>query len=363
MLKMTSVNKDAEIINIDKAEDRSKVISHIVEVLSKGGIVALPTDTVYGLCCSLDNESGRQKISEIKKQPSNKPFQTLIGTTSEAEDICGEIASVARKLMRSYWPGALTIIIPDKNGNTAGLRLPADQDVRAVIRELKSPMSATSANIHNSEPLNSCREIEAAFGKDIDLIIEADSKIYSKSSTVVNLGSDGKVSVLREGDISEEELLDTAKETFLFHSEESSVRPLLAAVVFNHMLGSQYKSINSILTVPELEIKNNRVPSAALSAFTEMGYTVHLPEFKTSTATDIDKADYIFTFSEKAFSNLKLSAPWREEDIIHIPLDEEEFPAPSEKGFSIGPGYREDIIKLERKIWKICKKLLKKQEQ
>ncbi|MHC4871233.1 MAG: L-threonylcarbamoyladenylate synthase [Planctomycetota bacterium] len=356
---MTSTGRKAEVINIDQADNRSAVIEHIAEVISAGGIAALPTDTVYGLCCRKDDKTALQKISRLKKQPEDKPFQTLISSIADAEELCGDISPLAAKLMRSYWPGALTVITAAKEGKTEGLRLPADQDICAVIRKAETPLSATSVNIHGREPLNNASDIEKVFGSDIDLIVTNNSSRTERSSTVVKVEG-SELNIIREGELKSSALLNTAKKCYLFYSDQKAIRPLLAAVIFAQIENSEDEAGRIILAVPEIASEKHKLPAAADKSLQEMGYSITMPEIKSSCMTDIDSADVIFTFSEESCRKISEAAPWREKDIFEIEIGEEEFPKTPEEGFSIGPGYREDIVRLEKKIWKIHRQMQKK---
>ncbi len=354
---MTYTEKN-KIINIDNADRREDAIQQIVDVLTDGGIVAMPTDTVYGFCCHYENEDAKEKIAKIKQQPKNKPFQTLVGSISEAEKLCGALPKTASKLARSFWPGALTIIVNKEKG-TIGLRLPADQDICAVTKKLQSPLSATSINIHGCEPLNNREEIVKQFGNDVDLIVVNNKESKPIPSTVVKVENE-KLTILREGSIDKDTITNIAKTCFLFYFEQKSFRAIFAAIILNNMNGGLLGSSKTIVLTPEISMPANTLPKSAETTLTEMGYKLTLPKIKPTNLTDIDTADYIFTFSDNAFNEIVNTSPWQKDGIIKVPIKKSEIPKPSIDGFGIGPGYKEDIIYLEKEIWKIHQKIKKK---
>jgi L-threonylcarbamoyladenylate synthase len=173
--------------------------------LTEGQVGIVPTDTVYGLVCVADNEQGRQRICEMKKREGNKPMQYLLSNLDNCAWLDVNVNDALRKVADAFWPGALTVVVTNSNGNYVGIRVPNSDFVCSLISDIGKPLTATSANLAGHDPLES---LEQHFG---DLAGEPDFALLSgksdhPSSTVIRLHDSGEFEVLREGDITEEQI-------------------------------------------------------------------------------------------------------------------------------------------------------------
>ncbi len=184
------------------------------EILRCGGIVAFPTDTVYGLGAVYTDVSAVMKIFEAKGRDEGKPLSILISDISQVDELAREIPENAKKLMRAFWPGALTVIVKKSEsvpacvtagGDTVGIRMPSSETAREIIECAGSPLAAPSANISGKRSAASGDDVrEDLFGR-IDMIIDGGRCDIGVSSTVVDL-TEGKIRILREGTISRQEI-------------------------------------------------------------------------------------------------------------------------------------------------------------
>jgi bifunctional UDP-N-acetylglucosamine pyrophosphorylase/glucosamine-1-phosphate N-acetyltransferase len=181
------------------------------DVLLGGGIVAFPTDTVYGLACDATNRAAVAKLREAKRRDAAKPLVAMIHSERMLRMMVREIAPDAEKLMERFWPGALTIIFKRPKAvleslsadNAIGVRMPNHYLATAIISMMERPLAVTSANLSGEPPLNSAREIEAALGESVDLILDAPARENVPPSTVVDMTGDAP-KILRAGAITEE---------------------------------------------------------------------------------------------------------------------------------------------------------------
>ena len=170
------------------------------DVLRKGLVAILPTDTVYGFSGIVESPGNNyfnadKKIQEIKGRSENKPFIQLI---SSPEDILTfSDTRIPEKLMR-LWPGPLTVIVAVKTGGTVAFRCPGDQWLRDVIDMCQSPIYSTSVNRSGQPVLTGINEISREFEKDVALIVDDGDCRTSIPSTIVRL-DDGEVVVVRKG--------------------------------------------------------------------------------------------------------------------------------------------------------------------
>lgn len=146
---------ETEIVAVDKENVRDEDLLEAAHIIRKGGLVAFPTETVYGLGANALNEEAAKKIYEAKGRPSDNPLIAHIAQCSELEPLVSEIPEAGRRLMEAYWPGPLTLVFPKSDrvpyGTTGGLdtvavRMPSDPVARALIRLAEVPVAAPSAN-------------------------------------------------------------------------------------------------------------------------------------------------------------------------------------------------------------------------
>ena len=186
------------------------------EVLKQGGIVAFPTDTVYGLGAAFDDEKAVRKIFAAKGREEKKPLSILVADSAQVELLSeiksGEMAQKAERLMEKYWPGALTLIlrkkpgIPDAvtaGGETIGIRMPDMELTRELIRAAGKPLAAPSANTSGKRSSVSAREVLEDLDGKIDMVIDGGTCPVGVASTVVDMTGETPV-ILREGVITAE---------------------------------------------------------------------------------------------------------------------------------------------------------------
>ena len=178
-------------------------------VLRAGGIVAFPTDTVYGLGAVCTDEKAIQKLFEAKGRDEGKPISILVSGPAQAEAIAAELPEQARKLMEVFWPGALTIILKKRpeiseklsaGRDTIGLRMPASEAAVRVIEAAGSPLAAPSANISGKRSSVTAEDVREDLDGKIDMILDGGACPVGISSTVADLTGETPV-ILREGTV------------------------------------------------------------------------------------------------------------------------------------------------------------------
>jgi len=184
------------------------MIKRVVEVLSSGGLVAMPTDTVYGLGALAFDPDAVNSIYAAKGRSREKAIPILIGDLDDLEKVTVDLSSMAQILAEHFWPGPLTLIvprgpsIPDAVSSTpgVGVRIPDHPVTRKILRAA-GPVAVTSANLAGCEDAANAVEVLAQLEGRISLIVDAGSVGNGLASTVVNcLGSEPVI--LRQGPIS-----------------------------------------------------------------------------------------------------------------------------------------------------------------
>ncbi|NLZ63851.1 MAG: L-threonylcarbamoyladenylate synthase [Lentisphaerae bacterium] len=178
------------------------------EILCSLGVAIVPTETVYGLVTLWGNLPGRERIYTLKRRPADKRLQMLAADLSQAERAGVIISCGLEKIARAFWPGPLTVVVPARDGDSIGLRLPAYQFLQRLLLALPEPLAATSANLSGQPPAASAAAALAGLQGQPDLLVDGGvvSSTAGAASTVLSLLQEQPV-ILRPGPISLEEIL------------------------------------------------------------------------------------------------------------------------------------------------------------
>ncbi len=193
--------------------DDPKSIQRALEVLQKGGLVAFPTDTVYGLGALAFDGNAVESIYFTKNRPVEKAIPVLIGDHADLEKVSTSISDIVHKLVSQFWPGPLTVVVPKmptlpeavSASETVGVRVPDHQVARALLRST-GPMAVTSANISSQPSPSTAQEVFEQLNGRIELIIDGGKTPGGVPSTLVDC-TGSEIKVLREGPISLEQIL------------------------------------------------------------------------------------------------------------------------------------------------------------
>ncbi len=164
-------------------KSKSKELGKTASILKSGGIVIFPTDTVYGIGCRFDDKKALNRLYEIKGTPKSQQFPILVSNLDQVRKIA-KINRLAKRLMASYWPGALTIILSGKDHNNYGFRMPDSALVKFLIDELKTPIIGTSANFHGQNTPKTYGELDKELRKLVDYTIKGDCKTQLESTVI-----------------------------------------------------------------------------------------------------------------------------------------------------------------------------------
>ncbi len=163
-----------------------------------------PTDTVYGLGASICFPKTIRKIYRIKERSGRKPLVFLIGFKKDIGKFTNKLSNEAKKLVRDFWPGALTLVFPSKKYKTIALRMPDHRIVLGLIRGA-GPLAVTSANLSGKKENVTLKAVENRLLKEADLCIDGGKTPLGSVSTVLNV-TNHPFQVIREGCIKEKKL-------------------------------------------------------------------------------------------------------------------------------------------------------------
>jgi L-threonylcarbamoyladenylate synthase len=191
----------------------SEAVPQALSILRSGGLVAFPTDTVYGVGAPAFDGRAVESIYSAKDRPVEKAIPVLIGNLEDLDKVGINISDAAHKLVVRFWPGPLTILVPKRADlpvavsatGTVGVRVPDHEVARALLRAA-GPLAVTSANISGGQSPVTAQEVYEQLGGRIALILDGGKTPGGVPSTLVD-STTPEVRVLREGPISLEEIL------------------------------------------------------------------------------------------------------------------------------------------------------------
>ena len=202
-----------KIIEVDPEKPDLKKIKEAVKIIKEGGLVAFPTETVYGLGAAYNNPDAVTKIYNVKKRSKNKPLTVHISKTEMLESFDCEITHLAKILMDKFWPGPLTIILNTKDKKkTIAFRMPKGEIARCFIEACGIPIVAPSANLSGNKPPVSAEGVLKNLDGKIEAIIDGGPTYLRAESTIIDVTS-FPYRVIREGAISKSRIQDVWHQT------------------------------------------------------------------------------------------------------------------------------------------------------
>jgi L-threonylcarbamoyladenylate synthase len=204
-----------------------------IAVLRSGGVVALPTDTVYGIAVALDTPGGIERLFRVKRRPPDKSIALLLADADQAATM-GVVTDAAEALAAACWPGGLTLVLARRPGvvlpdgltggaPTVGVRVP-DHAAPRALAEAVGPLPTTSANVSGQPEARDAAEIVALLGDAIDLVLDGGPAHGGPASTVVDASVE-TLRVLRVGAIPVPRLTEVLDAAGLPHSLDVPVQP------------------------------------------------------------------------------------------------------------------------------------------
>jgi len=194
--------------------DIKQLVERGISILKQGGIVAFPTDTVYGLGACADIGQAVERVYQVKERPRNMALPLLLANISQISEVARPVPQIAWVLAHIFLPGGLTLVlhksgsVPDiiaAGGETVAVRVPNHPIPMMLIEGVGTPIVGTSANLSGKPSALTADEVYSQFGDKIDLIIDGGRCPGGKESTIVDVTGETPV-VLREGAISQEKL-------------------------------------------------------------------------------------------------------------------------------------------------------------
>ncbi len=204
----------ARILKTDTQDNLQAAIQEAAKVILSGGVVAVPTESFYGLAVHALDEKAVERLFAVKRRREDNPVLILIPSKEGLSSYVTEVYEKDRKLMERFWPGGLTMvffagpILPKSlsaGTGKIGVRLSSHPVPTKLARAVGAPITGTSANRSGQPPCSTAEEVMDALGEDIDLILDGGKTAGGKGSTVLDVTTDPPV-VVREGIVSRDAL-------------------------------------------------------------------------------------------------------------------------------------------------------------
>ena len=342
-----------EIIKLDPDKPDIYKIRRAAEIVDSGGLVSFPTETVYGLACSVSKDS-LARLNDIKDRDPNKHYTLHIGDKSQIDRYLPTLSLREKKLIQNAWPGPLTIVFQLADGdipklrktvdkttienlyshNSIGVRCPDNAVAAALLTEARSAVVAPSANYSQAEPPITAQQVIAGFDGVIEMILDAGPTKYKQSSTIAKIGNNG-IEILRPGFYRHEQIVEFSTVNVLFVCTGNTCRSPMAEGVCKKrlaeklgctvdQLGQMGYNVSSVGTIGATGWPAS---SEAVAACRTDGIDISSHTSSAVTEELIRKSDLIYVMSRHHAEQLLRLCPDSSEKCLLL-ADDKEVPDP-----------------------------------
>jgi protein-tyrosine phosphatase len=254
--------------------------SDVTASLQRGEMSILPTETVYGLTALPSHEQAAERVSNWKGRDAKQPLTFHVADIDDVKKLGAKIGLAAERLIERYWPGPLTLILKGPDGNSIGVRQPANKFTRKVIKACGEPLWMTSVNATGESPLLEPKDIAAACQADVAFLVDDGASPIGVASTVVRVDR-GPIEVLREGILTRDEVLGTAADLILFVCTGNTCRSPLAEAMAREEIGQA-------MGIPANEVLARGIKFASAGTATVPGMSASDGSLKAGAETGLD---------------------------------------------------------------------------
>lgn len=294
-----------KLLKIERRRLNKRLIKEAAEMIRKGALVAIPTETVYGIAANRDIPQTVRRLSRIKRRKQEKHYTVHISSNEAVWSYVDELPPLARHLMRKFWPGPLTLVLDAPNGSTVGLRYPDDKIAEAIIEEAKVTVIAPSANPADEKPAATPKQVLKYFDGKIDALVDGGRCRLATASTVCQIKGLRRMRILREGALPPSELDPSEITIILFVCTGNLCRSPMAEALLRIRLSETLET-----DIRDLETKGYYILSAGTAAtdgmhasenaqqtMLEYGYDLSAHRSKHITKDFIEDADIVLVMS------------------------------------------------------------------
>jgi tRNA threonylcarbamoyl adenosine modification protein (Sua5/YciO/YrdC/YwlC family) len=266
------------VIDLRSTDDLRDVVHRAVQSLAEGGVVAFPTETVYGLAANALDECAVARLRTIKGRSPNKPMTLAIKSADEARDYAPDLCALGQRLARRCWPGPVTLVVDDSHpeslvrrlplkvqeavssNHAIGLRVPGHPVILEALRLSAGPLVLSSANRSGKPEAVTADELVKDFGDELDMVLDDGPCRFGQPSSVVRI-KDRKLEILRPGVVPERTLQRLSSLMILFVCTGNTCRSPMAEVLCRDMIAKRLGC-----NIDELEDRGVLVMSAGIAA-------------------------------------------------------------------------------------------------
>ena len=309
-----------KVVKLDATNVDSAKIKEAASLVDDGGLVAFPTETVYGIACRVKTDS-LARLNNIKGRDPTKYYTLHIGQKNDVKKYVPTIGLRAEKLIGNAWPGPLTIVFEldrkdideqKKNlereifkslykNNSIGIRCPAHPIATMLLQSTYNPVVAPSANIAGQPPAVNADQVLAQLSRQIELLLDAGPCKYKNSSTVVKIGNMG-IEILRPGVFPQAQLDSMSAVKFLFVCTGNTCRSPMAEGIFRKYLAEKLQSkvdqLNKIgyktFSAGVMDVAGVQASAEAIAACAAKGIDIKAHRNKRLSKELIEESDLIF---------------------------------------------------------------------
>ncbi len=313
-----------KVVKLDAAKIDPVKINEAAALVDAGGLVAFPTETVYGIACRVKLDS-LAKLDNLKRRVAGKHYTLHIGRKGDVHKYVPTVRLNAQKLIKNAWPGPLTIVFEldekdidkqQKNlesevfeslyrDDSIGIRCPDNAISAMLLRQTSNPVVAPSANITNRPPAVDAGQVLAQLSGRIDLLLDAGPCKYKKSSTVVKIGKKG-LEILRPGVYSQADLEKLSQVKFLFVCTGNTCRSPMAEAMFRKYLAEKFQcSVDDLRRIGYKAVSAGIIESVgfpasagAVIACAAKGIDIEAHGSKGLSKELIEASDFIFAMEQ-----------------------------------------------------------------
>ena len=295
-----------KVVKINKDLPEPEKIKQAVDILNKGGLVAFPTETVYGLGANAKNGKAMVRLFEVKQRPKDKPFALLIPNVSDIDKLAVEVLPFAYRLADRFWPGPLTLVLKEGARSTVGLRIPKHPVALEIVRNADFPIACPSANLSgNDSPLSAEGVLKDLNGK-VELVLDGGKVDLGIPSTVVDAAS-LPVKILRKGFIDDKVIEEAAsRKRIIFVCTGNSCRSVMAKALFEKKLKEKGRSDIEVFSAGISAPLGLKASAETQQLLREEGIDVSGHGAQRTTADMLKRCDLIFVmqrFQEETILN------------------------------------------------------------
>lgn len=338
----------AKTLNLREEQGYWNGIREAASILDAGGLVVIPTETVYGVAARADRPEAVRRLRQAKRRSADKPFTIHIGRRSEVDRYVTDLSTLARRFMKKGWPGPLTLVISTKDPHkspiasevdseglraifhedTVGLRFPDHRIAIDLLNETRGPVVAASAN---RAGLPAARDAESAVQSLdglVDLALDHGPARYNRPSTIVRVNGQ-QYERLREGVYDDRMLRGFAVVTILFVCTGNTCRSPMAQAIAEVLMAKRQGCKPAELADRGVEIISagtsagwgGRAAEHAIEAMANRGIDIASHEAQTLTIEMIHRADHIYTMTESHKKAVLVMVPSAENRTVSLLQD------------------------------------------